>query len=130
MAIPTNLFNTGTVLASVSVNRGPYVAINGAPPPNFMPQQGFPAPPWNPGGPSTGQIGPGSNTMSLQTSGVILPLLTLSVPNVNPGSIQTYLIWFLDPTTNDAQLGAAILNAGQLLVSGIVSGTAQPVTSP
>jgi hypothetical protein len=132
MAPSSNLFNTGTVAVFVSFNRGKFILINGAPPPGFAPQPGFPAPPWNPGGPPfpLGNIGPGANSIQMQTSGYILPPVDVTLPNISPGSIQTYLIWSLDPQTLAATLGVMFLSSGQIIGYDSVSGTATPAASP
>lgn len=124
MAPTSNLFNTGPELVSVSFNRGTWVPVNAAPPPTFKPQQGFPAPGWDPGGPSPGNVGPGANTVSLQTGGVFLPELSLDVPNDAPEAVQTYLIWSYDPQTAAAELGVAILSSGRAMAWNIVTGVA------
>ncbi|MDB4916774.1 MAG: hypothetical protein JWM95_4418 [Gemmatimonadetes bacterium] len=129
MAINANIFNSGSALIAVSVNRGAPVTLNMAARPKFLPQQGYPAPGWDIGGPSTGNFGPGTNTVSVTTSGVVLPLLTLIVPNMNPGALQTYMIWSLDPVTNNASLFVILLNAGAVFATGTSTGTAQPVSS-
>jgi hypothetical protein len=120
----SNLFNTGPELVSVSFNRGTFVLVNAVPPPWFTPQQGYPAPSWDPGGPSPGNIGPGPNSVSLQTSGVVLPLLTLEVPNQAPTAVQTYLIWSYDPKTSAATLGVMVLSSGRAMAWDSISGAA------
>ena len=128
MAVPSNLFTTGTYAASVSFNRGTFVQLNAIAAPKYAAQQGFPAPAWDNGGPSTGKIGPGPNTVQLQSSGYILPVLTIQVPNISPGSIQTYLIWALDLNTLNATLGLMVLNAGTIIIYQQVQGTATSVS--
>jgi hypothetical protein len=118
MPIQSNLFNSGTATVSVAFNRGPLVTISGIAPPLFAPAPGYPAPAWDEGGPSPGNLGPGPNAIVLQTSGVVLPPLSVTVPNVSPGSIQTYLVWSYDKKTGAAKLGIAVLDTGQLIAVG------------
>jgi hypothetical protein len=129
MAPSSNLFNTGMFAASVSFNRGAFVQLNAISPPRFMAQQGFPSPSWDPGGSSRGKIGPGTNEVQLQSSGSLLPVLTVDLPNVNPGSVQIYLIWSLDLVTLDAKLGVMFLDGGAIIVYSAVRGTASSLAT-
>jgi hypothetical protein len=127
--IPSNLFNTATLAVKVSFNRGPWVSISAISAPSYKAQMGFPAPQWDNGGPSAGNLGPGpGNTVSLQTGGMVLPLLTFSLPNMPITALQTYVLWSMDPSTFASVLVLGVLSSGQIIAVNSTSGTAQPIS--
>jgi hypothetical protein len=116
MAISVNLFNANNLPINVSVNNGSGTfQIAAAAGPNWTPQTPATNPTFNPGPPTPGNLGIGSNLVQITPQGSTSPFtVPINLPGaVNWSSIQIYI--FFQTYSNCSWI---VLNAGQQISQG------------
>lgn len=116
MAMSVNLFNPNNLPISVNVNNGSGMfEIAAATGPNWTPQTPATNPTFNPGPPTPGNLGIGSNLVQITPLGSTSPFaapINLSGA-VNWSSIQIYLLF-----QTYSSCSWIVLNAGQQISQG------------
>lgn len=116
MAVTVNMFNANNLPLNVNVNNaGSTFQIAAAAGPNWTPQTPATNPTFNPGPPTPGNLGIGTNSLSLTPQGSTTPFIAqVNIPSaVNWSSIQIYLFF-----AGYTSCSWVVLNAGQLISQG------------
>jgi hypothetical protein len=112
--VPVTLFNANVLTVQVRINGGNSFTINATSGPlGFYPIR-YTLATFNPGGPSTGVLGPGPNDLTITPQGALSPSpVTVTIPTqAQIISLQLYIYW---DSYNDVQWLA--LNNGSVISS-------------
>jgi hypothetical protein len=119
MATSVNLFNANNLPINVNVNNASSTfQIAAAAGPNWTPQTPTTNPTFNPGPPTPGNLGIGTNNVQITPQGSTSPFVApINLPGtVNWSSIQIYIFF-----QSYASCSWVVLNAGQQISQGMAA---------